>query len=141
MRMLFPLSLIVVSFFALSCSRPTQPSIPIEAELHVRAKDPSSTCTLSGRFHVPRVDVQNITGGTDWKGTATIAEDELVVVTAGVVGTETWSCEMECSIRKVGDTVATTHKAFTDPSRPAPTCPSGRSVSVTCVYQAWPPKK
>jgi hypothetical protein len=124
----------LLSLVLLSCSR--SPSIPIEAELHVRSNDPSSKCKLSGTFHVPRAASQSISGGTDWKGTATIGEGDLVVLNATINGEEIWACEMDCAIRQVGSRTSTTSKNNARESRPAPTCPASRTANVTCVLQA-----
>ena len=130
MRKLF----VLLPLLVIGCSR--SPSIPIEAELHVRSKDPGSKCKLSGTFHVPRKESERISGGTDWKGTANVAEGDLVIVHATVNGEETWACEVECTIRQPGGRSSTTSTTNALESRPAPTCPSSHLAKSTCVLQA-----
>ena len=125
---------------ALSCTRtPPAPSLVVEAEVHTRAKDPSSQCALSGEFHFPRAESQRISGGTDWKGTATVRDGDVVVVAVDVVGAETWSCELECSLHQVGARISTTSKSEATASRPAPTCPTGHRQRMSCVIHAGNP--
>ena len=136
--------LFLLPLAALACSRASPPppaALGVEAEVHVRSKDPGTTCVLSGSFHVPHAESRRISGGTDWTGTVTVGEGDLVVVTAGVVGTETWACEIECAVRQTGAKVMTTHKSEAIASRPAPTCPIGHSAEATCVLKAENPKR
>ena len=140
MRSALVLSLLS-SFAVLACSRatpppPPSPTLQIEAEAHVRAKDPSSSCRLSGDFHVPRNDPRKVSGVQDWKGTATVNDGDVVVVDVGVVGDDPWSCEVECAVRQVGARISTTSKSPAAESRPPPACPSCRTASVTCVLHA-----
>ena len=133
-----------LSLCVLACSRatpPPPPSITIEAEVHVKASDPSSSCILSGAFQAPRRESQRIAGGTDWKGTATVSNGDLVVLDAHVDGVESWSCEVECTVRQVGARVMTTSTAHPLPSRPAPTCPVGHAARATCVLKAESPRR
>ncbi len=113
----------------------SQPAQRVDAEVVVRSTDPEARCQLNGDLYVSRQKTQTVTD-SKWNGVATdLRSGDLVVLHASIVGTNTWACEAECSLRQVGTPNRSTSKVSSFEKRPAPTCPGGGLGPVTCIFQ------